>query len=414
MILQGKNIVLGVTGGIASYKAADLCSKLVQAGAMVDVIMTEAATRFITPLPFQAITARPVSVDMFHLLRDADMAHLSLAERADVLVIAPATANTIAKIAHGYADNLLTSTVLATTAPLVIAPAMDTDMWANPITRENARLLRERGVAIVGPGYGRLASGRIGAGRMVSTEEILAAIRQALGRSGPLAGFRLVVTAGGTQEPLDPVRHLTNRSSGRMGYALAEAARDAGAQVTLISAPTGLPPVYGVETIAVRTAEDMHRAVMERRSQTDVLIMAAAVADYRPVQQATQKIKKAEGGLVLRLERTQDILAAVTEARADKTQPADKAHPGLVVGFAAETEKLLEHAEDKLRRKKPDLLVANDVSSSDSGFEVENNRVTLLTPDGQQESLPLMSKSEVAVRVLERVAALWKATHPVA
>ena len=404
MILQGRNIVLGVTGGIAAYKAVDLCSKLVQAGATVDVIMTEAATRFVTPLPFQTISARPVSVDMFQLLRDTEMAHISLSAKADVLVIAPATANTIAKLAYGLADNLLTSTVLATTAPLVIAPAMDADMWANPLTQENVRLLRERGAAIVGPGHGRLASGRMGAGRLVSTEEIMAAIRQTLGRNGALARLRVTVTAGGTQEPIDPVRYVSNRSSGKMGYALAEVARDEGAQVTLVSAPTGLNPVYGAEMVAVRTAAEMHEAVMGRLEQTDVLIMAAAVADYRPAQVAAQKIKKGTGGLTLELERTQDILTAVAQARV-------MGMPGLVVGFAAETEDLLANAQDKLQRKKLDLIVANDVSANDSGFGVDTNRVTLIAANGQVEALPLMSKFEVAEHVLGRAAALWRASH---
>jgi len=405
VILEGANIVLGVTGGIACYKAVDLASKLVQAGATVDVIMTEGATAFVTPLPFQTITKRPVSIDMFQLLRDIDMAHISLSARADALVIAPATANTIAKIAHGLADNLLTSTVLATTAPLVVAPAMDADMWANPVTAENVETLRRRGATIVGPGEGRLASGRIGAGRLVSTEEIMAAIRQALGRHGPLAGLRVVVSAGGTQEPLDPVRHLGNRSSGRMGYALAEAARDYGARVTLVTAPTGLPTVYGVETVPVRTAAEMHDAIIARLDETEVLLMAAAVADYRPARMAEQKIKKQDGALTLELERTVDILAAVAERRAGSRD--DK----VIVGFAAETENLLENARDKLVRKRLDLLVANDVSASDSGFEVATNRVTLLTPDGGQESLPLLRKEEVAERILDRVAALWRASH---
>lgn len=405
MILNGAHVVLGVTGGIACYKAVDLASKLVQAGATVDVIMTEGATQFVTPLPFQTITKRPVSIDMFQLLRDTDMAHISLSARADVLVIAPATANTIAKIVHGLADNLLTSTVLATTAPLVIAPAMDADMWANPVTAENVATLRRRGATIVGPGEGRLASGRIGAGRLVATEEILAAIRQTLGRNGPLAGLRVVISAGGTQEPLDPVRHVGNRSSGRMGYALAEAARDYGAQVTLVTAPTGLPPVYGVDTVPVRTAAEMHDAVIDRLDATDVLIMAAAVADYRPAHTAEHKIKKQDGELVLRLERTGDILAAVAKRR---TGPADGK---IIVGFAAETENLLENARDKLLRKRLDLLVANDVSASDSGFEVATNRVTLLTPDGAPDPLPLLPKEEVAERILDRVAALWRASH---
>ena len=401
MILEGKNVVLGVTGGIACYKAVDLASKLVQAGATVDVMMTEAATRFVTPLPFQTITKRPVALDMFQLLGEVDMAHISLSARADVMVIAPATANTIAKIVYGLADNQVTSTVLASTAPLVVAPAMDADMWASAVTQANVETLSRRGATIVGPGSGRLASGRIGAGRLVSTEEIMAAIRQTLGRRGVLAGRRVTVTAGGTQEPLDPVRRLTNRSSGRMGYALAEAARDAGACVRLIHAPTALPPVYGVEMTPVTTAQDMLEAVLAALPETDALLMAAAVADYRPAQAAEQKIKKGAGdeGLTLALERTADVLATVA-------QEPDGRRPAAVVGFAAETEDLLANAQAKLRAKRLDLMVANDVSASDSGFEVETNRVVLLTPDGAEEALPLLSKSAVAERIVARVAAI--------
>ncbi|MHB1293476.1 MAG: bifunctional phosphopantothenoylcysteine decarboxylase/phosphopantothenate--cysteine ligase CoaBC [Anaerolineae bacterium] len=404
MILQGKNVVLGVTGGIACYKAIDLCSKLVQAGAQVDVIMTESATRFVTPLPFQTITSRPVSIDAFQLLRDTDMAHISLSARADVLVVAPATANTIAKMAYGLADNLLTSTVLACTAPLVIAPAMDADMWANPLTQANVATLAGRGAVIVGPAHGRLASGRIGVGRLVAIEEILAAIRKTLGRDGVLAGARVVVTAGGTQEPLDPVRHLGNRSSGRMGYALAEAARDAGASVRLITAPVGLAEIPGVEMVRVRTAADMQAAVLGDLERTDVLIMAAAVADFRPADMAAQKIKKGAEQLILRLEPTADILASVAEAR----QPGA---PQVVVGFAAETENLLANAQAKLERKRLDLMVANDVSAADSGFDVSTNRVTLLAPGAAPEPLPLMPKLEVAEEIVRRVGILWSKRH---
>ena len=403
MILQGANIVLGVTGGIACYKAVDLASKLVQAGAVVDVIMTEGATEFVTPLPFQTITKRPVSLDMFQLLRDTDMAHISLSARADALVIAPATANTIAKLAYGLADNLLTSTALAITAPLIVAPAMDADMWEHPATQANIEVLRQRGAILVGPAEGRLASGRMGFGRLVTTEVLLGAIRQTLGRRGPLSGerrpgARVVVTAGGTQEPLDPVRYITNRSSGRMGYALAEVARDMGADVTLIHAPTALPAIYGVDHVAVRSAADMHDAVLARLAETDVLIMAAAVADYRPARVAEQKIKKGDDGLSLPLERTVDILSAVAEARANEGMPR------LVIGFAAETEDLLANARQKLEKKRLDLIVANDVSASDSGFEVADNRVTLLTIDGEPEALPLMPKEEVAEHVLRWAA----------
>ena len=404
MILEGKNIVLGVTGGIAAYKAVDLCSKLVQAGAHVEVIMTEAALAFLTPLTFQTLTQRPVSVDMFKALDTTDMAHISLAKRADLIVIAPATANTLAKLANGVADNLLTTTVLASTAPLVLAPAMDADMWAHPATQANAATLRGRGAVIVEPDEGRLASGRMGRGRLPATDTLLAAIRQTLGREGPLAALRVLVTAGGTQEPLDPVRHLTNRSSGRMGYALAEAARDRGAAVTLISAPTCLGRVQGVEHVAVRTAEEMARAVLSRRTETDVLVMAAAVADYRPATQAEHKIKKGEDTLLVELERTQDVLGTIASLRMD-------GWPGLVVGFAAETDDLLENAGEKLTRKRLDLLVANDVSATDAGFEVADNRVVLLAPGAAPEALPLMSKFEVAERIWERVQALWELRH---
>ncbi len=396
MILENKNVVLGVTGGIAAYKAVDVCSKLVQAGSIVDVIMTEAATHFVTPLPFQTISKRPVSVDMFKLLRDTDMAHISLAKKADVLLIAPATANTVAKLAQGLADNLLTSTALATTAPLLIAPAMDADMWENEATQHNVDLLRKRGITFVGPGHGRLASGRVGAGRLVQTQEIIAALRKTLGRHGPLAETRVAVTAGGTQEPLDPVRHIGNRSSGRMGYALAEAARDYGGSVKLISAPTCLPAPYGIETIHVRTAAEMCESVLEVFEETDILIMAAAVADYRPASIVEQKIKKEKGDLLLPLERTEDILAAVGERRKEGDGKT-------VVGFAAETENLLENARTKLRQKSLDLIAANDVSAPDSGFGAETNRVTLLTPDGQPKALPLIHKFEVAEHILDFV-----------
>jgi phosphopantothenoylcysteine decarboxylase/phosphopantothenate--cysteine ligase len=400
MILQGKNVILGVTGGIAAYKAVELCSRLVQAGALVDVIMTAAALEFLTPLSFQTLTRRPVSTDMFKLLDSTDMAHISLAKKADVIVIAPATANTLAKLALGLADNLLTTTVLASTAPLVLAPAMDADMWAHPATQANAALLMARGAVIVQPEEGRLASGRIGRGRLPATEVLMATVRQALGRHGPLAGLQVLVTAGGTQEPLDPVRHLTNRSSGRMGYALAESARDRGAGVTLVSAPTGLTAPPGVECVAVRTAKEMAEAVLSRRLRTDVLMMAAAVADYRPASRAEDKIKKGEGGLTLRLERTPDILVSVADLRAD-------GWPRLVVGFAAETRDLLDNAAAKLARKRLDLMVANDVSATDAGFEVADNRVVLLAPGVEPQPLPLMDKFEVAERIWERVQSLW-------
>jgi len=401
MILEDKNVILGVTGGIAAYKAVDLCSKLVQGGAHVEVIMTESALAFVTPLPFQTLTQRPVSVDMFKLLDSTEMAHISLAKKAHVIVIAPATANTLAKLALGIADNLLSTTVLASVAPLVLAPAMDADMWAHPATQAHVATLAARGAVVIEPDEGRLASGRMGRGRLPSTDVLVGAIRQTLGRNGPLAGLRVLVTAGGTQEPLDPVRHLTNRSSGRMGYALAESARDRGAHVTLVSAPTGLSPIPGVDHVRVRTAEDMAKAVLARREQTDILVMAAAVADYRPASRSEDKIKKTDDALTLVLEPTRDILGTVAAMRSD-------GWPRLVIGFAAETSDLLENAASKLARKKLDLLVANDVSAADSGFEVEDNRVILLAPGAEPLALPLMHKFEVAVRIWERVEMLWR------
>ncbi|MFH1928509.1 MAG: bifunctional phosphopantothenoylcysteine decarboxylase/phosphopantothenate--cysteine ligase CoaBC [Chloroflexota bacterium] len=405
MILEGKRVVLGITGGIAAYKAADLASKLVQAGAIVDVIMTEAATRFVTPLTLQTLTHRPVSLDMFRLLEETDMTHIALSERADVIIVAPVTANTIAKLAHGLADNLLTATILATRAPVLLAPAMNADMYANPATQANLRTLKERGFFIDGPAHGRLASGRVGWGRLVAVGQIIEAARQTLGREGPLVGVRVLVTAGGTQEPLDPVRHLGNRSSGRMGYALVAAARDSGADVRLVSAPTALSEPYGVEMVRVRTAEEMHREVKVAIPQTDILFMAAAVADYRPAWRATSKLKKGEAELKLSLTRTPDILESVAMERGTLGKP------GLVVGFAAETDDLIKNAQEKLARKRLDLIVANDVTAPDSGFEVETNRVVLIKPDGAIDRWPLLDKAEVAERILKLVAEMWEEKH---
>jgi phosphopantothenoylcysteine decarboxylase/phosphopantothenate--cysteine ligase len=394
MILRGKSVVLGVTGGIAAYKAAALCSHLVQAGAVVDVILTQAACEFVAPLTFQALTHRPVVTEMFTLLAETEIGHVSLARRADLLIIAPATANTIAKLAAGLADNMLTTTALATSAPILLAPAMESHMWANPLTQDNvARLRKVRDVALTGPEEGRLASGASGVGRIAEPEEILDTARWVLARHGPLAGRRCVVTAGGTREPLDPIRFLGNRSSGRMGYALARAARDQGAQVTLIST-TGQPAPYGADLVAVETAEEMRAAVLEALADADALLMAAAVADYRPAAKAGQKIKKGEGGLKVELVRAPDILAQVAEVR----RPAQ-----VIVGFAAETENLLANARAKLERKRLDLIVANDARQA---MGAAANEVTLLSAGGQMEELPLLSKDEVAERILERVVVL--------
>jgi phosphopantothenoylcysteine decarboxylase/phosphopantothenate--cysteine ligase len=394
MILKGKSIVLGVTGGIAAYKAAALCSGLVKAGAVLDVILTDAAREFVTPLTFQALTHRPVVTQMFALLAETEIGHVSLAKRADLLLVAPATANTIAKLAAGLADNMLTTTALATTAPILLAPAMESCMWTNSLTQDNlARLHRLRDVTIVGPNEGRLASGASGVGRMSEPDEILDATCWVLARSGPLAGRRVVVSAGGTREPLDPVRYLGNHSSGQMGYALARAARDLGAHVTLIST-TGQPAPFGAELVLVNTAAEMLDAVMAAMGTADVLLMAAAVADYRPTATSEQKIKKGESDLSLTLMRTADILSEVATMR----------HPGqVIVGFAAETEHVVDNAREKLRRKRLDLIVANDARQA---MGAATNQVTLIATDGKVEALPLLPKDDVAAWILDRVVAL--------
>ena len=396
-ILQGKSIVLGVTGGIAAYKVVEVASRLVKSGAMVDVVMTEAATEFVGSLTFQAITHRPVVIEMFALLQETEIGHVSLAERADLLLIAPLTANTLARLAGGLADNVLTATALATRAPFLLAPAMNTGMWENPITQANLAHLQEaRDVTVVGPAYGRLASGAVGAGRMVEAEEIVEAARWVLGRGGALAGRQVVVTAGATREPLDPVRVLTNRSSGKMGYALARAARDRGAKVTLVHALTALSLPWGVAEVEVETTQQMHDAVLAALPQTDILIMAAAPVDFRPASVARQKIKKqtAGAGLTLDLERTPDILMEVAARRDELGRPL------VTVGFAAETEKLIENARHKLRSKRLDLIVANDPRQA---MGAEASQVTLLDAAGEVEELPPLPKAEVAERVVNRL-----------
>ncbi len=398
-ILHEKNVVLGVTGGIAAYKSADLCSRLVKAGACVDVVMTEAAAKFVTPLTFQALTHRPVVTAMFSLLQETEIGHVSLGNRADLLIIAPLTANTMAKLACGMADNMLTTTALACRGPILLAPAMESGMWRHPATQENLDRLKRRGCATVGPDEGRLASGAAGVGRMAEPGDILEAARIVLARSGALAGRRIVVTAGGTHEAIDPVRFVGNRSSGKMGYALARAARDRGAHVTLVHGPTALAPIYGVNDVPAASAAQMHAAVMEALADADALLMAAAVADFRPQAAEAQKIKKTgeDGGLHLLLERTPDILKAVAGAR--ERLPRLK----MVVGFAAETESLVAHARQKLESKRLDLIVANDVSASDSGFAVDTNRVVLIDAAGT-EQLPLLTKVEVAEKILDRTS----------
>jgi len=392
-MLEGKTVVLGVTGSIAAYKAVDIASQLNRAGVKVDVVMTEEASKFVSPLSFRAITGRTVTTDMFDASSELNVTHIALASAADVVAIAPATANVIAKLATGIADDVLSSTVLATNAPVVVAPAMDVNMYENPVTQENVSKLKKRGFVFVGPKFGKLLSGVEGLGRFANTGEIVGVISQVLGRGGSFADRHIVVTAGGTQEFIDPVRIITNRSSGKMGYALAEAARDRGAKVTLITGPTLLTRPAGVEVIDVCTAEEMLPAVKRAISGADALIMAAAVADYRPRTKAKEKIKKKGAGLTLELERTPDILS---EIKGDFIR----------VGFAAESENLVENATQKLRRKSLDLIVANDVTAKSSGFGTDSNRVTIIGKDGKAENLPLLPKRQVADKVLDKVAKL--------
>jgi len=382
-----RNLVLGVSGSIAAYKAVDLASKLTQAGVAVHTVMTENATKLVSPLSFSAITGRPATVDTFAAEKRFSIGHISLAELADAVLIAPATANVIGKIACGIADDLLTSTVIASRAPLIIAPAMHTAMWENAATKANVETLRSRGATFVGPAVGRLASGGFGRGRFAPLGEILGVTLKVLGRGGDLSGRRIVVTAGGTREEIDPVRFIGNRSTGRMGYAIAAAARDRGAEVVLISGPTELPRPSGVEVIEAISASDMHAAVRSALP-ADSLIMAAAVADYTPVERAEGKIKKGDGKLILELERTDDILKSVPDVK-------------VKVGFAAESEDLIENAKGKLIEKKLDFIVANDVG----GFGSEENRVTIIDRAGVEE-LPLLPKREVAERILDRVVRL--------
>jgi len=395
-MLKDKTIVLGITGGIAAYKAADLASKLTQAGAKVETVMTDAATKFITPLTLRNITRRPVVTDMFELASEYNVEHVALAEAADVVVIAPATANTIARLAAGIADNILGTIVLATEAPVIVAPAMNDNMYRNSVTQKNVSQLKARGFIFIEPEYGRLASGKMGKGRLPETSRIIEAIEKALGQKKDLEGKRIVVTAGGTQEPIDPVRHIGNRSSGKMGYALAEAARDRGASVTLITAPASLEEPGGVTVIKVGTAAEMKKAVAAAVKKTDVLIMAAAVADYQPESAARSKIKKeSKNALTLKLVKTPDILS---EVKGDFIK----------VGFAAESENLVENAKKKLESKKLDMIVANDITRADSGFDADTNRVTIIDKKGKTEELPLMSKREAAEKILDRVVGMLK------
>jgi phosphopantothenoylcysteine decarboxylase / phosphopantothenate---cysteine ligase len=389
-MLNKKTIILGITGGIAAYKAADLASQLTQSGAKVEVIMTEAAMKFITPLTLRAITNRPVVTSMFELASEWSIEHVSLAEAADVVVVAPATADIIAKLTAGIADEMILSTILATSAPVIIAPAMDVNMFESTITQDNINKLRNRGYVIVEPGFGRLASGKIGSGRLAENHKIIGIIKKVLGKNGDLAGKQIVITAGGTQEPIDPVRIITNRSSGKMGYALAEAARDRGAEVSLITAATSITDPSGIEIIRVSTAIEMEAAVISAVKKTDALIMAAAVADYMSQVITKRKIKKTGDKLTLELVRTPDILS---EVKGNFVK----------VGFAAESEDLVQNAESKLKRKQLDFIVANDITDTSSGFGVDTNKVIIIDKNKKVENFPLMTKREVADKILDKL-----------
>ena len=391
--LQGKCVLLGITGGIAAYKMANVASGLRKAGATVHVIMTENATKFITPLTFETLTNNRCVVDTFARDFQYDVKHISLAKAADLILIAPATANVIAKLANGLADDMLTTTVLAARCKKLVAPAMNTAMLENPITQDNLAKLKKYGFGIIEPAVGMLACKDVGSGKLPEPETLLDCIAMELAREKDMAGLHVTVTAGPTQEALDPVRYLTNHSTGRMGYAIAREAMLRGADVTLISGPSALKPVPGVKTVDVVSARDMFEAVQAALPETDILVKAAAVADYRPGSIAEDKIKKQDGDMAIPLERTDDILGWVAEHR----------HPGLFVcGFSMETRDMLENSRKKLDRKHLDMIAANNLKVAGAGFGVDTNVVTILTADGIQE-LPLMGKDQVAAKLLDAI-----------
>ena len=395
-VLEGKTVVLGLTGGIAAYKGAELVRALVKEGAQVRVVMTAGAREFITPLTLQTLSGHPVATDLFDLTQESQIGHIHLADSADLMLVAPATANVIAKIAHGLADDLLTTVLLATRAPVVLAPAMNVNMYRNPVVQENLRRLSGGGYRLVEPEEGFLACGWEGAGRLAAEGAILEALRIAL-TPQDLAGERVLVSAGPTREAIDPVRFVSNRSSGKMGTALAAAAHRHGAEVVLVSGPTDLECPSGVERVAVTTAAGMRDEIVRREPWATAIVMAAAVADYRVARPAARKIKKLEAGLTLELERTVDILAELGSRRRSCR---------LLVGFAAETDDGVENARRKLREKHLDLVVLNDVSGADAGFDVETNRVVLIRGEGEPEPWPLLSKDEVAERLAGVLAGL--------
>ncbi len=399
--MTAMRITLGVTGGVAAYKAAELVRRLQQDGFTLQVVMTRGAREFVTPLTFAALSGQKVITDLFaesggEANLESAIEHIAVAQRTDLLLVAPATADILAKFARGIADDFLTTLYLASTAPVVLAPAMNVNMWNHAATQENVEMLRARGVKIVDPDEGYLACGMTGAGRLAGQEAIVAAVHEALHAVRDLAGEKLLVTAGPTCEDLDPVRYLTNRSSGKMGYAVAEAAARRGANVILVSGPTSLETPAGVERISVRSAEEMQRAVQEKVASCSIAIFAAAVADYRPAQTSGQKIKRNKESLTISLEPTPDILAGVARNKGER----------FIVGFAAETEHVAENARKKLAAKNADLIVANDVTTEGAGFDHDTNVVTLFARDGRNLALPRMSKSEVAQRILDEIVRL--------
>jgi phosphopantothenoylcysteine decarboxylase/phosphopantothenate--cysteine ligase len=400
--LLGKRIVLGVSGSIAAYKAVGLLRRLVQDGADVQVVMTQAATRFVGPLTFEVLSRHPVATDLF--AAHQEMLHLTLPEQADAVMIAPATANVLAKCALGLADDLLSTLMLNASCPVILAPAMDGGMWEHPAVRAHVATLRGRGVTVLEPEEGPLASGRIAKGRLPQEDVILAALEKTLAPRLDWTGHRVLVSAGPTQEPIDPVRFLSNRSSGKMGYAVAQAARERGAAVTLVSGPTALPVPRGVDLVPVSTAEEMEKAVTSRLAWSTVVVMAAAVADFRPTRALSEKLKKGNSPeLTLALERTTDILDVLSKRRTHQ----------ILVGFAAETGPVLARAQDKLKRKGLDLIVGNDVTSEGSGFGSETNAAVLVDRQGRVTELPLMSKRDLADRILDAVQSLPPSSkHP--
>ena len=397
-LLTNKRIVLGVSGSIACYKSIDLASKLTQAGALVDVILTEAAQKFVSALAFQSVTGRTVYRDLWD--EDGHVAHVKLGESADLFVVSPATAHTLGKLANGLADNMLTVTALTARCPMLVAPAMDGGMYEHAAVQANLAQLQRRGVTLIEPKEGRMASGLVGKGRLPETAEMLGHIRMALGRDGALAGKRVLVTTGPTRESFDPVRFISNRSTGKQGTAMAQAALDMGAQVTLIRGPIAQPAPTGAAIVEIETAIELHDAVMAQLGEIDVLVMVAAVGDFRPKSQSTQKIKKKPGDdtpMVVELARNPDILAAVKQKREQTGLDF------LTVGFAAETENVVANGRSKLERKGLDLIAINDVSGQQTGFGVETNQILLLARDGQDTNIPLSSKAAVSTIILEQV-----------